>query len=79
MAYFDKVTVARWTAQVDAALAAQGFTREQVTNGVDGWTVARLAGITEEAYRDRDVTDGHIQTALERILPNCKFRDPKRY
>lgn len=79
MAYFDTATVARWTAQADAALAAQGLTREQVTSGRDGWTVARLAGITAEAYRDRNAVDAHIQTALERILPNCKFRDPKRY
>lgn len=79
MAKFDHATIERWTAQVDAALAKRGFTREQVTVGADGWAVARLAGIMDEAYQDRDVVDAHIQTALEAILPNCVFKDKKRY
>jgi len=81
MPKFDTETVNRWKDQVnqwfhenlpwqDAAL---------VQSGVDAWTIAHRAGITREAYVDRDVTDGHIQTALEKIFPNAVFKDRKTY
>jgi hypothetical protein len=38
-----------------------------------------MAGITREAYADRSVTDGHIQTALGKIFPAAKFLDKKVY
>ena len=50
-----------------------------VSEGRTAWTIAHHSGITREAYADRSVTDGHIQTALERIFPNAKFLDKKVY
>lgn len=75
MARFDKETVSRWTAQVDAWMSEnwQGMTRDGVQFARDAWTVAHRSGVTDEAYRDRSVTDAHIQTALAKIFPNIVF------
>ena len=74
-------TVARWIKLVDGwfAAKAQEFDRNAVVQGRDAWTVAHRAGLTREAYEDRTITDGHIQTALERVFPNAVFRDKKVY
>lgn len=51
-----------------------------ILTGKDAWTIAHNAGITRKAYEmGRDITDAHIQTALERIFPNAVFKDAKRY
>lgn len=50
-----------------------------IKSGKDAWTIAHRVGITREAYNDPTVTDGHIQTALERIFPNAAFEDRKVY
>jgi hypothetical protein len=56
------------------------LTRYSIYAGRDAWTVAHNAGITRHAYAiSRDITDGHIQTALERIFPNAAFLDRKVY
>lgn len=69
-----------YTAMADSWLAARGFARQDVTTGRDAWAVAHGAGITGHAYAlSRDVTDAHIQTALERIMPRAAFKDAKRY
>lgn len=74
-------TVDRWIKLVDSWFAANALTlgRNAVAHGRDAWTVANRAGLTREAYEDRTITDGHIQTALERIFPNAVFRDKKVY
>lgn len=79
MAYFDKETVGRWTALVRAYLDDKEITRHEVTQGWSAWAIAGKAGILREAYNDRRVTDAHIQTALEKIFPECEFRDAKRH
>lgn len=74
--------VAPWTERIAQWLAdnAPTYTRHTVTTGREAWTIARMAGVTNEAYAlSRDITDGHIQTALERVFPNAVFRDAKRY
>lgn len=71
-----------YTRMVEAWLAdkAPSLTREAITTGRDAWAVAFRAGITEHAYAlGREVTDGHIQTALERVFPNAVFKDRKVY
>jgi hypothetical protein len=70
-----------WTRRAEEWLEANApqLTRESVTIGRDAWTVAHRAGIINEAYADRNVTDAHIQTALEKIFPNAAFKDKKRY
>ena len=70
-----------WTGRVDGWLANNipGVTRDKVMTGRDAWTIAHRAGITAEAYQDRDVLDAHIQTALEHIFPAAQFHDAKRY
>ena len=79
MAKFDHTVVERWREQADTALAEFGLKREDVTNGIDAWAVARKAGIQAEAYSDRSVVDAHIVTALKAILPNVVFKDTYNY
>lgn len=56
-----------------------GNTRKDIITGSDAWTVASRSGILNEAYKDRTVTDGHVQTALAVIFPNAVFKDKKTY
>jgi hypothetical protein len=80
MAYFPADTVARWIADAERYLIDNhGITRAGIKTGVDAWSIAHRCGITQEAYADRKVTDGHIQTALERVFPAAVFRDRKVY
>lgn len=82
MARFDTDTIKRWERMASDWLIAHTSTSIDVANvltGRDAWTVAARCGITAEAYRDDKVTDGHIQTALERIFPNAVFQDKKLY
>jgi hypothetical protein len=78
---FNDETVQYWTALASDFLAvhAPNYTRHSVTTGSFAWTIASRCGITQEAYKDRSVTDGHIQTALEDIFPNAVFKDKKAY
>ena len=77
----NEETLSKWRAKADGWLMNHGnLIANQITTGLDAWTVAHNAGITLEAYdMSRDITDAHIQTALERIFPNAVFRDKKRY
>lgn len=79
MAKFDNATVDRWRQQAEDWLTVRGHTLEGVKTGLDAWAIAHRADITKEAYQDRTVTDGHIQTALEKIFPNAVFKDKKLY
>lgn len=81
MSKFDQATINRWAGYADAWLAKnlQNFSRNDVTTGREAWSLANRVGITNEAYRNRDVTDGHIQTVLEKIFPNAVFKDKKVY
>lgn len=79
MAKFDKETVNRWTCLVEDYLSGRDMFREGILTGADAWAVAHSAGVTREAYADRSVTDGHIQTALEGVFPNAVFKDRKVY
>lgn len=76
---FDAATVNRWTCMAEDYLSGRDMFREGILTGRDAWEVAHRAGITREAYGDREVTDGHIQTALERVFPNAIFQDRKVY
>lgn len=78
---FSRETVERWGVLVDAWLDQNypHIRRKAVVTGRDAWTIASRAGVTTEAYTDRDVTDGHIQSALERVFPNAVFLDKKVY
>ena len=77
MARFDSNTVRIWCNQADQWISKNsGITdRDHVTQGVDAWAIAHRAGITQEAYQDRNVTDAHIVTALKKIFPNAVFTD----
>lgn len=79
MAKISDATVNGWREKALAYLAPRQHALGDVTTGRDAWTVAHQCGITGEAYADRTVTDGHIQTALEKIFPNAVFRDKKVY
>jgi hypothetical protein len=69
-----------YTTRADSWLAARGNARADIKTGRDAWTVAHGAGITSHAYDlARDITDAHIQTALERVFPHAVFHDAKRY
>jgi hypothetical protein len=79
MPKFNAQTLEHWEALAASFLASRNLSVEQVQTGRDAWQVAHMAGITREAYADRSVTDGHIQTALEKIFPAAKFLDKKVY
>jgi hypothetical protein len=79
MSKFDKDTVLRFKAMAKEFLEARGLFLTDIETGRDAWTVAHQSGIISEAYTDRTVVDGHVQTALESIFPNAVFKDPKRY
>lgn len=74
MAKISNETIADWTARADAVID-----RATVVTGVSAWNVAHNLGFTNEAYKDRDILDAHIQTALEKVFPNAVFRDKKVY
>lgn len=76
---FPATTVEKWTDLATKFLSERKLKLEDVKTGADAWTVASRCGITDEAYKDREITDAHIQTALARIFPNAKFKDSKRY
>jgi hypothetical protein len=81
MVKFDSATIARWTDAVNIWFrnANDPGTRKDVYLGAEAWVIARLAGITEEAYEDRSVVDAHIVTVLKQIFPNAKFSDKYAY
>ena len=82
MAKIAQETICRWRGMAEVWLAnntRKGNTRADVLNGIDAWTIAHRCGITNDAYQDRDIVDAHIQTALEKIFPNCLFKDKKVY
>lgn len=61
-------------------LGKKGYALTDIKTGYDAWTVAHRSGITEHAYGvSRDVYDAHIQTVLEKIMPNAVFKDKKVY
>jgi hypothetical protein len=65
---------------VAATLAQYGVAKGSITEGWQAWRVAGKAGVLDDAFAiSRDITDGHIQTALEKIFPAAVFKDPKRY
>lgn len=79
MAKFNKATVNRWSCMAEEYLSGMDMFREGILTGRDAWAIAHCSGITNEAYEDRTVTDGHVQTALEVIFPNAVFLDRKVY
>ena len=82
MTYFKADTMERWSGMCAVFLASHAAhsTLADVRTGADAWTVAHRAGVTREAYAyDRAVTDAHIKTALQRIMPNAVFKDSYRY
>lgn len=69
-----------YTSKACEWLAERNLELSSVQSGRDAWTIAHQCGITRHAYDiSRDITDAHIQTALEKIFPNVTFRDKKRY
>ena len=83
----NKETLVKWTKMVDdwmsknaGILDPYGIrTRDHVVDGASAWTLVRRSGVLDEAYQDRSVVDAHIQTAMETIFPNVRFRDKKVY
>jgi hypothetical protein len=72
--------IADYTERADACCTAHGFSRRDVTSGLEAWQVAHRAGIVRHAYDiHRSITDAHVQTALEAIFPYAVFKDKKRY
>jgi len=76
---FNQQTVDRWTQMAKDYLGRYGYEMTDVKIGVEAWDIANHVGILREAYQDRSVIDAHIQTVLEKMFPQCVFRDKKRY
>jgi len=80
MPKIPNATVDAWCERAERYLVDNhGITRGGIQHGVDAWAVAGKIGLLREAYEDRTVLDAHIQTALQRVFPNCAFRDAKVY
>ena len=82
MAKFDDATIQKFREMCEQWLKGNtkgNFTCADIKTGTDAWAVASRANVTAWAYEDATVTDGHIQTALEKIFPNAVFRDKKVY
>lgn len=76
----DATTIETFKTMADDRLKECLVDRSGILQGPDAWTVAHQAGIVRHAYDiGADVTDGHIQTALERVFPNAVFKDKKVY
>jgi hypothetical protein len=70
----------QYETMIDATLAQYNVSRGSITEGWQAWRVAGKAGVLDDAYSiGRDITDGHVQTALEKIFPCAVFKDAKRY
>ena len=70
----------QYDAMIDATLTQYGVAKGSIIEGWQAWKVAHKAGVLDDAYSiSRDITDGHIQTALEKIFPCAVFKDAKRY
>ena len=70
----------QYRAMIDATLAAHNLKRDDLTEGWQAWRVAGKAGVLDDAYSiSRDITDGHIQTALQTLMPRVAFKDKKVY
>lgn len=70
---------AEYTAMAENFLADRRLSPQDVKTGADAWAIAHRAGITQDAYQDREITDAHIKTVLQRIFPNAVFRDKYTY
>jgi hypothetical protein len=69
-----------FTQMLKVYLETAPYKLEDILIGKDAWTVAHNCGLVDFAYSiSRDVTDAHIQTALEKLMPNAVFKDAKRY
>lgn len=79
MGKIAKEVVAQWRAQAVAWCEPHGVHPDEVYLGKDAWSIAARSGVLREAYTDEAVTDGHVQTALEKIFPNARFNDKKTY
>lgn len=79
MAKITEGQISRWHEMVRQYLVRLGSHAGKVEQGWQAWNIADKVGILREAYLDRTVTDGHIQTALQKVFPNCTFKDKKVY
>jgi hypothetical protein len=79
MAKIPSATVERWRTLARDYMGNLESTPERIWTGREAWVIADRVGISREAYQDRTITDGHIQTALEKIFPNAMFLDRKAY
>jgi hypothetical protein len=64
--------------RVDTFLRDHGMIYTDVTKGTDAWTVAHHIRLTHRAYA-LGYCDGHIQTYLQKLLPNVVFKEKPRY
>lgn len=72
--------LSQYTKMAEEFLNNHNLTRNEIREGWQAWSVAARAGITNDAYAiSRDITDGHIQTVLQKIFPNAVFKDKKAY
>ena len=87
MAKIDNATIAQFRDMASEWLAAQNYANCDVLVGSDAWFIAGKSGILDICYGNTakdipgipDCCDGHIQTALQAVFPNCVFRDAKWY
>ena len=77
MSKISKETVESWKAQFLERFSEEH--RLSVTSGWEAWNVFHHFKWSEIYQQDRNVLDAHIQTALEKVFPNCVFLSKKVY
>lgn len=72
--------IAKYKTMATTYLGYYSMQVDDVLTGKDAWSVANRCGILTHAYgMSRNILDAHIQTALEQVFPNVRFKGKKRY
>lgn len=79
MAKIDALKVADWMVWADNFCRDKPYRRADIKTGADAWAIASKSGMLTDAYKDRDIVDAHIKTALSVIFPNAVFKDKYHY
>jgi hypothetical protein len=79
MAKIDALTIADWLVRADNYCRDKPYKRGDIKSGADAWILANRCDMTRDAYKDPEIVDAHIVTALKVVFPNAVFKDKYHY
>jgi len=79
MAKIDSLTIADWLVRADNYCRDKPYKRGDIKSGADAWILANRCDMTRDAYKDPEIVDAHIVTALKVVFPNAVFKDKYHY